>query len=127
MGEFRLTKWHNPLATPQTFEVSGQRFTFKPGETREIPSECDRFIHRTEAKSNVILGGLAPQMVNLSLPEDQRGVLHEALDAGGMAVKEAAEHLALAQAAKDNAEAAQMVAASKLVDAAKSTQSQARK
>lgn len=115
--EEKLTQWHNPLAVEQHVDlfVGGERrptrYRWKPNETRALPSRFDRAIHTVH--NGVIIGGLAPQLVNLGSGDK----LDAALDTEAVAKRQAEIEAAAATVARKAADDALIAAAAKKADA----------
>ncbi|HEU4728392.1 MAG TPA: hypothetical protein VFT22_10895 [Kofleriaceae bacterium] len=127
-SEATLTEWYNPLDVPQVVRVleDGRwaKFTVPSKQKRLIPTKYDRVIQSTnrdlmgnkweEGGAVIVLGGVAPQLVNMSLPEHDRPKLHEGLDTEYQKLKLVEEELAAAEVTRRAAEGAQIIAAAKL-------------
>lgn len=117
-----LTSWHNPLSVPQRVLIHQDgsakptRFTWAPGETKQIRSIYDQAIQRTY--EGAVIGGLAPQLVHLG----KKAFLDPAFDTEAAARKEAEAAQAAAALTQRAADQALLLAAAKtaeLMDAAK--------
>lgn len=110
--EERATLWKNNNSFPQRVDlrIDGRlvRFSWKPGEAREVPSRYDSSIQVVHGKT--VIGGLAPALTNMSLPEDERPALHQALDEAASLRKVAEAEAVLAQARVKQAADAAIVA-----------------
>jgi len=100
----QFTEWTNPLDDEQSVVLDaggnnrGIRYTWKPGETKTLPSHHDRAIHRVH--NGVVMGGLAPQLVR----KGQTETVDPALDTRATARKEQEIAVARAAAAKASAD-----------------------
>lgn len=115
-AEPTLTRWHNPTKDTQTVKVLRYRgthpksradwhetvaYVFKPGDTKDLPSEYDRAIHICDATNKtVILGGLAPLLVKVGSNE----TLSEGVDVELQALKEQEKQIAVAMLQKTAAD-----------------------
>jgi hypothetical protein len=80
-NSYRMTTWFNPLSVPQTFTVydggpRGRKIVVPAKGEIQFDSAYDHAIQHVQA--GVIMGGLAPQLVNKSADETPK--LHESLD-----------------------------------------------
>lgn len=111
--EERTTQWHNPLPHEQYVDIvhGGEsrptRYRWKPGETKTLPSRYDRVIHTVY--NGVIIGGSAPQLVNLG----SNAKLDTALDTEAVHRRQAEADAAAAMLAKRAAEEQLILAAAR--------------
>jgi len=107
MSEFEApealsTRWKNNNPFPQSVVLEGRRYTWKPGEEREIESRFDSAIHTVHGKNEdgtggTIVGGLAPRLTKISTPPEERAVLSDSLDSDLVARRQAEADAILAQ------------------------------
>lgn len=114
--EQRTIRYKNPLATTQRIPVwvnnEVRSITFAPGEEKEVPSEYEWAIHHVH--DGQIIGGEAPQLINLSRPELK---LAGYLDTEAQKRAAAKAELINAQLEKQKAEQAALLAAAKAAEA----------
>ena len=121
--EETFTKWYNPLDVDQRVDVFGDnasrptRYIIPAKGERLIPSRFDRAIHTVHGQ--VIVGGLAPQLVNRSTNAEEH--LAPALDTEGEKRRLAEEALFVADANRKAAEQAQVIAANRMAKATPSS------
>jgi hypothetical protein len=96
--EYTATTWKNDNSFPQTVTLDGVRYTWKPGESKDISSQYDDAIHRVSGaeelpdgtkRGGAIVGGLAPRLTKVNVDHADRAVLHESLDADLLARRSA--------------------------------------
>ena len=119
MNSFEQTIWYNPLDVAQKFTVQdgsprGSMVVIPPKGEVTLPAYLDRAVQLVQ--NGVVMGGLAPQLVNKSAP--QQPALHESLDTELQKRKDAEARMALAQATLDAAERGAMIAAARVAESA---------
>lgn len=118
--EATYTEWHNPLDVPQHVDIHEDaglpptRYTWKPGETRALPSRYDFAIQRLDPTGEMIVGGLAPRLVKVG----STFKLLPALDPDIAAREQAKADALVAEAQKQAAENALILAQAKATQAA---------
>lgn len=117
--EEELTTWKNPLSVPQRVIVhmNGRqvKYTFAPGETKKLPSSFDKAIHIVHGST--IVGGLAPQLVNVDKQEELR--LADALDTEAEERRKAEADMIAQAMIRQQAEQAQLLAAARMAEKTK--------
>lgn len=120
----RNTRWHNPTKDKLRIELLLKATTkestmtvvfFEPGETKELDSKFDFSLQQLD-EGGIIVGGLAPQLVNLTSGKRELSI---ALDPVALAKKKADEARNMAAVAAKNAQALAQQATETLVEEAK--------